>query len=42
MIEFLAMQVRLGKITQDDFDRIRETLDPTEEPTDYTEESEGD
>ena len=39
MIEFLAMQVRLGKITQDDFDSIRKTLDPTEEPTD-TEESE--
>ena len=26
--------------TQADFDRIRETLDPTDEPTDYTEESE--
>ena len=37
MIEFLAMQVRLGKITQDDFDSIRETLDPT----DGAEESEG-
>ena len=36
MIEFLAMQVRLGKITQADFDLIRETLDPTED----TEESE--
>ena len=36
MIEFLAMQIRLGKITQDDFDRIRETLDPTE-PTEPTE-----
>ena len=28
------------QITQDDFDRIRETLDPPDEPTGYTEESE--